>query len=79
MSYPITHVVVQNTPPPNHVVTIGHLYSIPADPETVFSTVTRAVEEDVERWEDDGGEAETKVLRPRRGRRPKANEAAETK
>ena len=78
MSYPITHVVVQNTPPPSHVVTIGHLYPIvqQREQETVFRTVD---EEELERWEDDGGE--TKVVKPRRGRRPspKSTEVAETK
>lgn len=69
MSYPITHVVVQNTPPPNHTVVIGHLYSIPQHTEEVFRTVS--VEED--------DEVEAKVVSARRGRRPKANEAAETK
>lgn len=86
MNYPITHVVVKNTRPPNHVATIGHLYPIQQqrDPETVFRTVVPDEdEEDIERWEDDGGaeedETEVKVVKPRRGRRPKATVVAETK
>ena len=82
MSYPITHVTVRDTLPPHPVMTIGHIYPIQQQQETVFSTIERAVdeeEEEIERWEDDGGDTETKVIKPRRGRRPKAAETAETK
>jgi len=78
VSCPITHVVVQNTPPPNRVMTIAHLYPIPPKEEVVFQTVGVELEEDAaEVLEEDAAEA--KVVR-KRGRRPvRANEDAETK
>ena len=69
--------VVRDTPPPNHTMTVGRMYQTSPlpEPEPVFSTVVR-LEEDDEKGLD---EAETKVVR--RGRRPaaKASEVAETK
>lgn len=62
--------MVRDTPPPNQTIVIGHMYQIPPEPEPVFRTV---------RIEDDEDETEVKVVTGRRGRRPKANEAAETK
>lgn len=71
-------------------MTIGRLY--PCGDETVFSThvpeyarvqlVEDDEEEALEHWEDDGGAPdpeEVKVVKPRRGRRPKASQVAETK
>ena len=66
MSCPITHVVVQDTPPPNRVVTVAHLYPIPAvKDEVIFRTVDE--------------EAEAKVVRKRGQRVLVTNEDAETK
>lgn len=61
------------------VISVGRIFTpVPevqeAGPEVVFRTVRR--EDDEKSFED---EAETKVVRARRGRRPKANEDAETK
>lgn len=75
MSYPIAHVVVKDNPPPQRpVMTVGHIY--PIVQETVFKTVDREVEEDLEEIDD---EAEVKVVRRGRRPKPKANEAAEVK
>lgn len=74
MSATHTHVTVRDVPPANQTITIGRMYvtSPSPDPEPVFSSIVRAVDD-----EEDG--AEVKVVAPRRGRRPRANEAAETK
>lgn len=79
MTYHVTHVkVVDNPPPERPIMTVGRLYALPQTPAAVFSTVTRAVEED-EEDEKSLDEAETKVVTRQRGRRPKANQDAETK
>ncbi|BCP41435.1 hypothetical protein MINTMi27_15280 [Mycobacterium intracellulare] len=83
-AYPVTHVTVRDTPPPQRpVISVGRLYdcSPKAEPETVFSTITRVQnEEPAPADETPEAETETKVMRNRRGRRPaRANEDAETK
>ena len=74
----ITHFVVKEKPAPRPApISIGRIFTpVPEDqgPEVVFRTVRR--EDDEKSFED---EAETKVVKARRGRRPKANEDAETK
>lgn len=78
MSNNVTRFVVKDNPPPRRpVMTIGRIFPIVEkkdEPEIVFSTCRR--EDDEKSFED---EAETKVVKARRGRRPKANEDAETK
>lgn len=75
----VTRIVVKDNPPPRRpVMSIGRIFPIVEkkdEPEIVFSTVRRE-DDDEKSFED---EAETKVVRARRGRRPKANEDAETK
>lgn len=77
-AYPVTRVVVKDNPPPKRpVISVGRIFPIVqnAEPEVVFSTVR--IEEDDDQVEDD---TETKVVKPRRGRRPAAaTEVAETK
>lgn len=78
MTIPVTHVTVRDTPPPNMVMSVGHLYAI--GQETVFKTVEPefVTDEPEESFLDD---AEAKVVRGRRGRRPspKATDEAEVK
>jgi hypothetical protein len=72
-----THVVVQETPPPDFgPVVVGHLYGI----EPVFKTFIPDYAPNAEVEEgDDEEEVETKVVRRGRRPKPKANELAETK
>lgn len=78
-AYPVTRIVVKDNPPPRRpVISVGQIYPIVQnpEPEIVFRTA-RAEEEDDEKSVED---AETKVVKPRRGRRPAAaTEVAETK
>lgn len=78
MTAQVTHVVVRDTPPPSHVMTVGHLY--PVGQQTVFKTVAPVFtsdEEDVDAKDVD--EAETKVVRKGRRPQPPATEGVETK
>lgn len=76
MSTSHTHVTVRDCPPPQREAeVVATLFAIipEAEPETQFSRVN-IEPEDIE------DEAETKVVKPRRGRRPAAaTEVAETK
>lgn len=79
MTTHVTHVVVRDTPPPNHVMTVGHLY--PIGQETVFKTHTPEFVTDEVDEKDFTDEVEAKVVRGRRGRRPAphATDKAEVK
>ena len=70
------HIVIKNTPPPRReTVVLAKLFPImnEPEPETIFQRVN-IEPEDLE------NPAETKVVKPRRGRRPAAaSEVAETK
>jgi len=71
--YTVTHVTIEETPPPwfqrqGEIVAVIRDISPRREEEPA--------EDELVRLED---EAEVKVVAPRRGRRPKANEAAETK
>lgn len=73
----MTHVVIKNIAPPqqNSVVT-AKLFPIIFETDEPETALTR-VQVEAEDFED---QAETKVIKPRRGRRPAAaSEVAETK
>lgn len=72
MPYPVTHVTVKDNPPPQQQRMVIGVY------RDISPRREDDVEDDLVRLEE-GEETETKVVAPRRGRRPKANEAAETK
>lgn len=68
---------VRDTPPPTRpVMTIGRIYDIVQKPEPEAELQRVQIEEEAD---DNKAESEVKVVRPRRGRRVKANEDAETK
>lgn len=75
-TYPITHAVVREVPPPRPVAgVVGHYHDLTPQPEPK-AVIERVADED----EDDDGAPTTKVVK--RGRRPaapKANEGAEVK
>jgi hypothetical protein len=79
MTTQVTHVVVRDTPPPTHVMSVGYLY--PIGQETVFKTEAPTFTSDEEESEDFVDDAEVKVVRGRRGRRPmpKGTDEAEAK
>lgn len=95
MSIPVTQVIVRDTPPPRQpVMTIGHLYACGPQETVVFKTespqFTADESEDVVTDEDSDDDvegksfiddAEAKVVRGRRGRRPgpQVTEGAEQK
>lgn len=82
MTIPVTHITVRNTPPPgSDKVVVGRIYPISPQPEPMFKTFIPEYAPNAEDLDDELAEddAEVKVVRGRRGRRPKANEAAETK
>lgn len=72
MTYPVTHVTVRDIPPPRPpVITVGHIYPVGPDahePEVVFGTVERSIED-----------AETKVVRKNRRVAAPVNEEVDTK
>jgi len=75
MTHSHTHIVVKENPPPQSVMTVGHLYGI----APVFKTFTPDYAPN-KVDEDDEEEIETKVVKPRRRQpRQKATEQAETK
>lgn len=87
MNYPITHMIVRETPPPNQTQVVGHMWNPMAPAFKTYvpdyapnrDTLSELDELDDEQDAEDA-EAEAKVVRGRRGRRPaQANEAAETK
>jgi hypothetical protein len=71
--YTVTHVTIEETPPP-WLQRQGEIVAVIRDISP--RREEEPAEDELVRLED---EAEVKVVAPRRGRRPKANEAAETK